>query len=161
MNGGILPLLMIFATVGLALSLVGRRDALLGLAAILMSALAVSLFLHVPPEASKFIFAGLFVSTIITASSLYLPRAWPRSWTISVALNAGGWAGALASVSAMQNALCLGLPLCLLCLPGRWIDRRGFGLGLKVAASWMIAISSLSLFVSMMPHPGYVPDHME
>ena len=31
----------------------------------------------------------------------------------------------------------------------------------KVAASWMIAVSSLALFVSMMPHPGYVPDHME
>ena len=35
------------------------------------------------------------------------------------------------------------------------------GIAVKVAASWMIAISSLALFVSLMPHPGYVPDHME
>ena len=160
MNGGILPLLLICATVGLALSLVGRRDALLGLAAILLSALAVSLF-PITPDASNIIFAGLFVSTIITAMLLYLPRAWPRRWAIPVAVNAGGWAGALASLSSLQNALWLALPLCLLCIPGRWIDRRGLGIGLKVAASWMIAISSLSLFVSMMPHPGYVPDHME
>jgi len=160
MNGGILPILLICATVGLALSLVGRRDAWLGLAAILVSALVVSRF-PISPDASKIVFAGLFVSTIVTAVLIYLPRTWPRRWAIPVAGNAGGWAGALASLADRHNALWLALPLCLLCLPGRWIDQRGLGIGLKVAASWMIAISSLSLFVSMMPHPGYVPDHME
>ena len=160
MNGGILPLLLICATVGLALSLVGRRDAWLGVAAIVASALLVSM-LDIPPAASAIIFSGLFVSTIITAILVYLPRSWPRDWAIPVAINAGGWAGALASLSGMHNALWLALPLCLLCLPGRWIEQRGLGVALKVAASWMIAISSLALFVSLMPHPGYVPDHME
>lgn len=160
MNGGILPLLMMFATVGLALSLVGWRESVLALAAIALSALAVSLF-PIPPRSSTIVFAGLFLSTIVTATLLYLPRAWPRPWTIPVALNAGGWAGALASLSEMRSALWLALPLCLLCIVGRWVNQRGLGIGLKVVASWMIAISSLSLFVSMMPHPGYVPDHME
>lgn len=160
MNGGIMPLLLICATVGLALSLVGRRDALLGLAAILVSALAASM-LPITLAASNIVFAGLFVSTIITAALLYLPRAWPRPWAIPVAVNAGAWAGALVSLSNMRSALWLALPLCLLCVLGRWQDQRGLGIGLKVVASWMIAISSLSLFVSMMPHPGYVPDHME
>ena len=160
MNGGMLPLLLICTTVGLVLSLVGRRDALLGLAAIALSALAVSL-LEFPPEASKIVFAGLFVSTIATAVMVYLPRSWPRYWAIPIALNAGGWAGALASLSGMHSGLWLALPLCLLCVPGRLIEQRGLGIAVKVAASWMIAISSLSLFVSLMPHPGYVPDHME
>jgi len=160
MNGGILPLLLICVTVGLALSLVGRRDAWLGLTAILLSALAVSM-LPIAADASKLIFAGLFLSTIVTAALVYLPREWPREWAIPVAVNAGGWAGALASLSAMHSALWLALPLCLLFVPGRWIEQRGLGIAVKVAASWMIAISSLSLFVLMMPHPGYIPDHME
>lgn len=160
MNGGILPILLICATVGLALSLVGWRDAWLGVAAIVLSALLVSIF-NIPPTASKIIFFGLFVSTILTAVLVYVPQSWPRHWAIPVAVNAGGWAGALASLSGMHNALWLALPLCLLCLPGRWINQRGFGIAVKVAASWMIAISSLALFVSLMPHPGYVPDHME
>ena len=160
MNGGVLPLLIMSTTVGLALSLVDQRELLLGLAALALGALAVSLF-PIPHDSSTIVFAGLFLSTIVTAALLYLPRAWPRPWVIPVALNAGGWTGALASLSDMRSALWLALPLCLLCVPGRWVDQRGLGLGLKVAASWMIAISSLSLFVSMMPHPGYVSDHME
>lgn len=160
MNGGILPILLICATVGLALSLVGRRDAWLGVTAIALSALAVSM-LNVAPGASSIVLAGLFLSTIFTAVLIYLPRSWPRRWAIPVASNAGAWAGALASLSGMQGGLWLALPLCLLCLPGRWIEHRGMGIAVKVAASWMIAISSLALFVSLTPHPGYVPDHME
>lgn len=160
MNGGILPILLICATLGLALSLVGRRDAWLGVAAVILSAFSVSM-LKIAHGASTIIFVGLFLSTIFTAVLIYLPRAWPRRWAIPVAVNAGGWAGALASLSDMHSALWLALPLCLLCLPGRWIDRRGLGIAVKVAASWMIAISSLALFVSLTSHPGYVPDHME
>ncbi|MEO6579625.1 MAG: hypothetical protein ABIN83_00550 [Sphingomicrobium sp.] len=160
MNGGILPILMICATVGLALSLVDRRDAFLGITAIVLSAVLVSIF-KIAPGASKIVFAGLFLSTIFTAILIYLPRSWPHHWALPVTVNAGGWAGALASLSGMHTALWLALPLCLICLPGRWIEQRGLGIAVKVAASWMIAISSLALFVSMMPHPGYVPDHME
>ena len=160
MNGGIVPILLICATLGLALSLVGTRDAWLGVTAIVLSALIVST-LKIAPGASNIIFAGLFLSTIFTALLIYLPRSWPRRWAIPVAVNAGGWAGALASLSGMHTGLWLALPLCLICLPGRWIVQRGLGIAVKVAASWMIAIASLALFVSMMPHPGYVPDHME
>lgn len=160
MNGGILPILLICATAGLALSLVGWRNAWLGIAAIVFSALALSR-VTIDPAASPIIFSGLFLSTILTAVLVYLPQSWPRRWSIPVAANAGGWAGALASLSGMHAALWLALPLSLLCLPGRMIEQRGLGIAIKVAASWMIAISSLALFVSMMPHPGYVPDHME
>ena len=160
MNGGILPLALIAATVGLLLSIVGRRDAWLGLAAMAASALLVS-FISFGPVAAKWVFAGLFLSTIFTAALVYAPRHWPRRWVLPIAVNAGGWAGALASLSGMQRTLWLVLPLCLLFVPGRWFEQRGFGIAVKVAASWMIAIASLSLFVSMMPHPGYIPDHME
>ena len=64
MNGGILPIFLICATLGLALSLVGRRDAWLGVAAIVVSALVVSM-LMVAPGASNIVLAGLFLSTIL------------------------------------------------------------------------------------------------
>ncbi len=160
MNGGILPLLLICATIGLALSLAGRRQAWIGVGAVAAAALLTSL-IPISESGSRIAFAGLWISMIVTAAMVYLPRDWPTHWAIPVAVIGGGWAGAVASLSDMRWALVLALPLSLLFMLGRLIISRGYGVAVKVAASWMIAISSLSLFVSMMPHPGYVPDHME
>jgi ABC-type proline/glycine betaine transport system permease subunit len=57
--------------------------------------------------------------------------------------------------------LALGLLPTLLAIPVHWIARQKFAILLKVVASWVIAIASLALFVSVMPTPGYKPDHME
>lgn len=160
MNGGILPLLLISATIGLALSFAGRRQAWIGAGAVASAALLTSLF-PIAQSGSKIAFAGLWISMIITAAMVYLPRDWPTHWAIPVSAIGGGWAGAVASLSDRRWELVLALPLSLLFMLGRPIVSRGYGVAIKVAASWMIAIAALSLFVSMMPHPGYVPDHME
>lgn len=160
MNGGILPLLLLFATVGIALSRAGRRQAWTGAVAAFGSALLVSL-LPVPKADSAVVFGGLWLSMIVTAVMVYTPRSWPTSWSIPTAVNAGVWAGVLAGMSDMTSAVLFALPLLLLFVPGKWIADRGLGIGLKVAASWMIAIASLSLFVTQLPTPGYQADHMQ
>lgn len=160
MNGGILPLLLISATIGLALSFAGRRQAWIGAGVVASAALLTSL-LPIAQSGSTMAFAGLWISMIITAAMVYLPRDWPTQWVIPILAIGGGSAGAVASLSDMRWGLALALPLSLLFMPGRLIIDRGYEVAVKVAASWMIPIAALSLFVSMMPHPGYVPDHME
>ena len=49
----------------------------------------------------------------------------------------------------------------LIAIPANWLTQRKLDIIIKVVASWMIAIASLSLFVSLIPTPGYKPDHME
>lgn len=160
MNGGLLPILLLFATLGLALSLANRRAAWIALASLLASAGIVSL-IPLPPALLEPVFVGLWFSIIATAVLVYFPRLSPDRWALPVAINAGAWAGALASLSGRHAGLVVALPLALLFLPGRWIVDHGHLVFLKVAASWMIAIAALSMFVSLTPTPGYKPDHME
>ena len=161
MNAGILPLLLLSATLGLSLSQASSRQAWTGFAVALVVAFVVAL-LPIPQGASPIVFAGLWVSMIVTAALVYLPARLPRRWAVPAAANAGAWAGAHAATSASLPASVLAaIPLCLVFYPGRWIAARGYDIAVKVAASWMIAIASLSLFVSAMPTPGYQQDHMQ
>lgn len=160
MNSGYLPIFLLFATVGLALALAGARAAWGALAGLLASAGVVAL-LPLPPALQDIVFVGVWLSIIATAGLVYLRRLSPDRWAIPVAINAGIWAGALASLSDRQVGLLLAMPVVLIFLPARWIVDRGHAIAIKVAASWMIAIASLALFVSLTPTPGYKPDHMQ
>lgn len=160
MNGGILPLVLICAAFGLSLACVSLRVAGLGLAAMTVAGLMLSL-MPIPTSASDIILLGLWLSVIATAALTYAPRRFADRLMIPAGLNAGGWAGALAAVSDMRGGLIVAFAVGLLFIPARWFTLRGYHIAIKVVASWMIAIASLSMFVSFMPTPGYKPDHME
>lgn len=160
MNGGILPMLLLGATLGLSLALAPLRGAWAALAAMAAGALLLAL-VAVPARLSEAIVIGLLLSVIATAALVFVPRRYADRLVIAAGLNAGAWAGALASVSNQRTGLAPALALGLLFVPARWLPLRQYGIIIKVFASWMIAIASLSLFVSMMTTPGYKPDHME
>lgn len=160
MNAGILPIILLCATLGLVLSLAAPRLAWRAFAALAVSAGVVA-FLPIPNAWNDQLFFGLWVSMIATALFAFLPNISPDHWAIPAAINAGAWSGALASSSGQQSGLAPALLLALLFIPGRWVANQGYAIAFKVAASWMIAIATLSTFVSMMPTPGYRKDHME
>lgn len=160
MNGGLLPLVLMCATFGLLLAFAARRRAWLGLGAMVAAALLLSLA-HLPQSASDAIFVGLWLSIIATAALTFVPPDFVNRLIVPAGLNAGAWAGALATMSDRRGGLILALSSGLLFIPVRWFTMRGYHIVPKVIASWMIAIASLSLFVSLMPTPGYKPDHME
>lgn len=160
MNGGIVPSLVLCATIGLLLSSTSPRVAWSGVACLVASSVIASL-LTLQAGLMNAIFIGLWLSIILTAALTYLPSDVARRWAIPLATVDGIWVGTLASSSGRKSDLVFALPASLLFLAGRWIVARGYGLGVKIVASWMIAIASLSLFVSLTPTPGYTPDHME
>ncbi len=160
MNGGILPFVLLCAAVGLALSFTARRSAWVAVAALAATAL-ITAFVPLPSDATDTIFAGLLLTTIVTAALTYLPRGLPGKWAVAAGINAGLWGGALASISGMRSGLTVALPLVLLFIAGQWRRDDKYSIIIKVLASWIIAIASLAMFVSLTPVPGYKPDHME
>lgn len=160
MNGGIVPSLLLCATLGLLLSLTSLRVAWFAVACLVATS-GIGSLLALPTSLMDAIFIGLWLSVILTAALTYLRHDVAQRWAIPLATVGGIWVGALASLSDRKSDLAFALPVSLLWIPGRLIVAQGYGLGIKVVASWMIAIASLSLFVSLTPTPGYKPDHME
>ncbi len=154
-----MPLLLLSATIGLMLAFVANRQAtfaLAGFGAAAVVAYAASLELG-----PNLVFAGLWLSMIAAALLVYLPV---RRWSIAalpLSLNAGFWLGACASLTGNVAALVIGVLPLFIVIPARMLTIGKFSIALKVIASWMIAIASLSLFVTLIPTPGYKPDHME
>ena len=160
MNGGILPLLLLGLTLGIALTSVPTRLALRAWIAAFAVALAVS-FVPVPKHMLVAAEIGLSVSAILTALIVYLPASWTPRLVFPAGFNAGLWLGTTASAADNRLGLLPALALALIFLPISMVGLQKSRVATKVVASWMIAIGSLSVFVSMVPTPGYKQDHMQ
>ena len=160
MNGGIVPSLLVCATMALLLSFTSGRLAWLAVAAMAVAATAIAM-IGLPQNSTTIVFAGVWMTIIAAAAVTYLPTSNAQRWALPLAVAAGAGVGSLASLSGRKSDLLLALPFSLFFIPGRWVVARGYGLAHKIIASWMIAIALLSAFVSMTPTPGYQPDHME
>ncbi len=160
MNSGILPLLLLGVTLGLALSTTTPAAAWRCWATAAIVALAMS-FVRIAPEHLVAVEIGLWISTIATALLAYLPGEITTRAILPIAINAGAWLGPVAAVTAMRPMMVAGLIAALLFLVVNALSSRGSSIAVKVVASWMIAIGALAVFVSMVPTPGYKQDHME
>ena len=107
-------------------------------------------------------FAGCWVSVVLTAASVHLPRGLTSLAAIILALNVGVWSGAVIALAGTPFDLAEALPWALIGVPGAWVVATGRKIALKVAASWLIAIALLVAMIPVTtPTPGYVPDHMD
>lgn len=107
------------------------------------------------------IYVGCWLSVIANALMVCLPVRLPPAIPIAAAAATGAWAGAVTAVSGRGPDLAIALPCVLLCVPGWLIVDRGWAIAVKVLASWLMAVAILATMVSLVPTPGYVPDHME
>ena len=159
MNGAMPPALLCLA-LGLALAFVPMRIAVGGAALLATVACGTWWIMPAatPPEP---ILISCLVSVIATAATTYLPRPLTIAPAVLFSLNAGGWAGASVAVAGTGVDLATAVPLVLVTALGAALVARGWGIAVKVAASWLIAIAALSAVLTLTPVPGYVPDHMD
>lgn len=124
------------------------------------SALLVSL-VPISEQFEVVAFTGLWLSVAATAAFAIFPRVPTIKLEFPLAINAGVWAGGLATVSSTKAGLVLAFPFGLVFILGQWLGRIGYGVAVKVLASWVIAIAMLAFFVTLIPTAGYEADHME
>ena len=160
MNSGFLPQILMAAAVVLLLALVTPRQAIVSSAGFIVAYLLMQL-VPLSPSWNEVAVVGLWVSVVTTAALVYVPPPrWARL-SVPLSINAGLWAGACAAFVGQRIGLAAGLLPLLALIPLRWLVARNLAIVLKVLASWLIAIASLSAFVSLLSTPGYKPDHMQ
>ena len=160
MRGAILPDALLSAAFGMALSFsppaVRTRSApvLIGVALVIAMAPASGVN-------DDLAFTGCWLSVLATAALVHLKGGMGPVLAMAVAINDGVWAGLVTHVSEGAMAIAYALPAILIVVPGRLLVRHGWGIAVKVAASWLIAIAFLEAALVLVPTPGYKPDHMD
>ena len=160
MRGGFLPPAILIAALGLALAFVPLRRALIA-AALMVVVTLIAWWSGPPVRWIEPIFVGCWLSVIATAGLVHRPLKLPPPVFLLAAANVGLWAGLVTSVAGKGRDLAIAVPCILLMFVGRPIVVRGWGIGVKVVASWLTAVAILATMVSLTPTPGYVQDHME
>ena len=131
--------------------------------ALLAAAVALTVFfsLPLPLGGVEFIFTATWLSVIVTTALLHLSAEVSNRWYFLAAVNGGLWIGAVTSISGHIGDFAVALPFLFAFLLGGPIERRGWGISLKVFSSWLVAVAILAIMLSLTPTPGYMPDHME
>lgn len=161
MRGGALPPALMASALGFALAFAPRRTIPSSVVAFVGVAVAASV-LKPPSVWTDAIFYGCWTSIIITALLVHLPKPMSLRTTLPLAANAGFWAGAVIAAAGAPLDLARALPWVLICVPASWLIARKLGIGIKVVASWLVAVSVLAAALpTLTPTPGYVGDHME
>lgn len=161
MRGGALPPALLASSLGFLLSFAPRKAIAPAVGVFTVLAVAVSLVKLVPAMTDA-IFYACWASVIVTALSVHALRWLNRTSALLLAANAGLWAGAVIAAAGAPFDLAKALPWVLLCLPGAWLVTRKLGIGIKVVASWLVAVSFLAIMLpTTTTTPGYVGDHLE
>ncbi len=160
MNAGFLPLALLCAALGLALTKTPIKIAVLAIITLVVTS---SLSFAVMPVArwETPAMLALWISAAITAGLAYLPRGMDGVWVFLASINAGFWVGLVAHSAGGGGGMAAAFPLALLFLPAGWLLEKEMGAAVKIAASWIVAVSILAGMVAISPVPGYAPDHME
>lgn len=161
MRTAALPAALLVAALAFALSFAPRKAAYLALPVFAVLCVAGS-FIRTPLAWQDAIFLACWASVIATAVLVHLPRGVSTPLGVGAAVNAGVWAGLLIGTAGETIDLFKVIPVALLCIPGAWLAARWGRIALKVAASWLVAVSVLAAAIPLTtPTPGYVQDHME
>jgi len=161
MRGGALPPAVLCAALGFALAFAPRRVVLPCVLA-LTAVAALVVWLGVGASWRDTAFTGCWISVVLVAGSVHLPRGLPAWLALALAVNVGVWVGAVIAVAGAPLDLAKSVPCVLLCLPGAWLVATHRPIALKVAASWLIAVAVLIATLPVTtPTPGYMPDHMD
>lgn len=160
MRDSMLPAAMLCVSLALPLGFIPVRAAAVSVAASLAGAV-LALLLPIPPGHEDLIFSGCWFSTLVLTGCVHLPNGLNRAAALVLGANAGLWAGQVAQTDGHAANVMMALPLVMLCVPARWLVKAECGIALKVVASWLMAIAGMEMVLTLIPTPGYMPDHME
>jgi hypothetical protein len=160
-RGGVLPAALLCVALGLTLAFSPRRAWMLNIALLGASATAVVLA-TIPQGWVEEAFLGCWVSVVVSAAAVHMPKGLSTRATVVFSINAGVWVGAVTALSGPKFNMVKTLPCVLVLLPAAFIIGRRAPIVVKVVASWLVAVALLAGTLQLLPvTPGYLPDHLD
>jgi hypothetical protein len=157
-----IPLALLAASTGLALSFVGERRVGIYLLIFFGAALA-AIAVGTPPILADRVTIGVGVSAFVAACAVHWPWRPSHALAVALAFNGGLWCGMMRGTLVMPYE-CVAVVLVLLAIPGRKIvalERPAAQVALKIIAGWIAAVAILTTALPLMLTPGNVMDHKE
>jgi hypothetical protein len=161
MRLGVVPAVLLFLSLGLALAFAPRSARLPSVLVVVATSAA---FACVPASRGWLdgVFLGCWISVVVTAASVHLVRGLGSIAAVALSFNAGFWASAVTSLAGSRLDLLKALPCLAIVVPASWVVHRHASIPVKVVSSWLAAVALLAIGLQLLPvTPGYLPDHME
>ena len=160
MRDGALPAVLLCLAFGMAICRQRRHNIALTLIILGIVAAATSALVFPDALAAPTAIATAAL-TVLVVFAVYSGRAFHPALAAGLGVAAGVSIGALTSFGGQASLLLFALPATLVAFPAAWLAHTGRAIALKVIASWILAVSLLSIGLTLTQGVSAGSDHLD
>ncbi len=160
MRDGALPAVLLCLAFGMAICRQRVRDIAAAIVILVVVAIAASALVFPDALAAPTAIAAAAL-TVLVVFAVYSGRAFHPALAAGLGVAAGALIGALTSFAGQASLLLFALPATLVAFPAAWLARTGRAIALKVIASWILAVSLLSIGLTFAQGVSAGSDHLD
>ena len=160
MRDGALPAVLLCLAFGMAICRQQRHNIALALIILAIGAAATSALVF-PDELAAPTAIASAALTVLFVFAVYSGRAFHPALVAGLGVAASALIGALTSFAGQASLLLIALPATLVAFPAAWLAHTGRAIALKVIASWILAVSLLSIGLTFAQGVSAGSDHLD
>jgi len=160
MRDGSLPAVLLCLAFGMAICRQRVRDIAAAIVILVVVAIAASALVFPDALAAPTAIAAAAL-TVLVVFAVYSGRAFHPALAAGLGVAAGALIGALTSFAGQASLLLFALPATLVAFPAAWLAHTGRAIALKVIASWILAVSLLSIGLTFAQGVSAGSDHLD
>jgi hypothetical protein len=160
MRDGALPAVLLCLAFGMAICRQRVRDIAAAIVILVVVAIMASALVFPDALAAPTAIAAAAL-TVLVVFAVYSGRAFHPALAAGLGVAAGALIGALTSFAGQASLLLFALPATLVAFPAAWLAHTGRAIALKVMASWILAVSLLSIGLTFAQGVSAGSDHLD
>jgi hypothetical protein len=160
MRDGALPAVLLCLAFGMAICRQRVRDIAAAIVILVVVAIMASALVFPDALAAPTAIAAAAL-TVLVVFAVYAGRAFHPALAAGLGVAAGALIGALTSFAGQASLLLFALPATLVAFPAAWLAHTGRAIALKVMASWILAVSLLSIGLTFAQGVSAGSDHLD
>ncbi len=160
MRDGALPAVLLCLAFGMAICRQRVRDIAAAIVILVVVAIMASALVFPDALAAPTAIAAAAL-TVLVVFAVYSGRAFHPALAAGLGVAAGALIGALTSFVGQASLLLFALPATLVAFPAAWLAHTGRAIALKVIASWILAVSLLSIGLTFAQGVSAGSDHLD
>ena len=160
MCDGALPAVLLCLAFGMAICRQQRHNIALALIIVPIGAAATSALVF-PDELAEPTAIASAALTVVFVFAVYSGRAFHPALVAGLGVAASALIGTLTSFAGQASLLLFALPSTLVSFPAAWLAHTGRAIALKVIASWILAVSLLSIGLTFAQGVSAGSDHLD